>query len=52
MRMISGKGQAIQGEESLTKEQAMTEALFLGLRLINGMAVGKFEELFGTADGL
>jgi len=49
MRMVSGNGQAVQEEESLTREQAMTEALFLGLRLINGMAIGKFEELFGTS---
>jgi len=49
MRIVSGNGQAVQGEESLTREQAMMETIFLGLRLINGMGVNKFEEIFGTS---
>ena len=39
---------AVVEEEILTKEKAMGEAVFLGLRMMDGVDLKAFEERFGT----
>ena len=39
---------AVVEEEILTKEKAMGEAVFLGLRMMDGIDLKAFEERFGT----
>ncbi|MBI5233868.1 MAG: coproporphyrinogen III oxidase family protein, partial [Deltaproteobacteria bacterium] len=47
-RLISEKGNAvIEEEDILTKEKAMGEAVFLGLRMMEGIDLKDFEERFG-----
>lgn len=47
LRLINEKGTAIAEEEMLTKEKAMGEAVFLGLRMMEGIDLKDFEERFG-----
>lgn len=46
-QLIEEKGNAAIEEEILTKEKAMSEAVFLGLRMMEGISVWDFEERFG-----
>lgn len=46
-RLVKEKGKAITEEESLTKEKAMGEAVFLGLRMMEGIDLKDFKERFG-----
>ena len=46
-RLINEKGNAVLQEEMLTKEKAMGEYLFLGLRMMEGINLKDFEERFG-----
>jgi oxygen-independent coproporphyrinogen-3 oxidase len=41
------QGQAVADREDLTRTQAMGEACWLGLRQIEGLAAGEFEQRFG-----
>jgi oxygen-independent coproporphyrinogen-3 oxidase len=45
--LIDEKGTAFVEEEILTKEKAMGEAVFLGLRMTEGVRLKDFEERFG-----
>ncbi len=44
---INNKGTAVVDEEILSKEKAMGEAVFLGLRMMEGINVKDFEKRFG-----
>lgn len=46
-RLIKEKGNAIIEEEALTKEKAMGEAVFLGLRMMEGINLSYFKDRFG-----
>jgi oxygen-independent coproporphyrinogen-3 oxidase len=39
----------VEMEETLTREQRIFEAIFLGLRMVEGIAVGEFEKKWGLA---
>lgn len=45
--LINEKGSAVIEEEVLTKEKAMGEAIFLGLRMMEGINLKDFEDRFG-----
>jgi oxygen-independent coproporphyrinogen-3 oxidase len=47
-RLIKEKGNAVIEEEMLTKEKAMGEAVFLGLRMLEGIDLEVFKERFGV----
>ena len=47
-RLINEKGNAVIEEEVLTKEKAMGEAVFLGLRMLEGIDLTEFEKRFGV----
>lgn len=47
-RLIDEKGNAVIEEEILTKEKAMGEAVFLGLRMMEGIDLKGFENRFGV----
>ncbi len=46
-KLIKEKGNAIIEEEALTKEKAMGEAVFLGLRMMEGIDLSYFKDRFG-----
>ncbi|MDO8444680.1 MAG: radical SAM family heme chaperone HemW [Deltaproteobacteria bacterium] len=46
-RLIKEKGNAIIEEEALTREKAMGEAVFLGLRMMEGIDLSYFKDRFG-----
>lgn len=46
-RLINEKGNAVIEEDELTKEKAMGEYVFLGLRMMEGISLKDFEEKFG-----
>lgn len=46
-RLIKEKGNAIIEEEALTKGKAMGEAVFLGLRMMEGIDLSYFKDRFG-----
>ena len=45
--LINNKGTAVVDEEILSKEKAMGEAVFLGLRMMGGINLKDFESRFG-----
>lgn len=47
-RLIEEKGNAVIEEEILTKEKAMGEAVFLGLRMLEGIDLEVFKGRFGV----
>lgn len=47
-RLINENGTAVTEEEALTKEKAMGEFIFLGLRMMEGINLNEFEERFGV----
>lgn len=48
MRRVEEAGEAVAGGEVLNREEAMTEALFLGLRMLDkGIEAGPFKARFG-----
>ncbi len=47
-RLINEKGNAAIEEEMVTKEKAMGEAVFLGLRMLEGVNLEVFKERFGV----
>jgi coproporphyrinogen III oxidase-like Fe-S oxidoreductase len=48
MRRIDEGGEALAGSETLTREEAMTEALLLGLRMLDkGIEGARFKACFG-----
>ena len=47
LNRINKNGTAVVEEEILTKEMAMGEAVFLGLRMMEGINVKDFENRFG-----
>jgi oxygen-independent coproporphyrinogen-3 oxidase len=47
-RLNKEKGNAVIEEEMLTKEKAMGEAVFLGLRMLEGIDLEVFKERFGV----
>ncbi len=49
MAALDGGGQPIDGEESLTRQDRLTERLMLGLRLAEGLAVADVAEFGPTA---
>ena len=48
LNLINNKGTAVVDEEILSKEKAMGEAVFLGLRMMEGIVLNDFESRFGT----
>lgn len=46
--LVDEKGTAFVEEEILTKEKAMGEAVFLGLRILEGIKMKEFKERFGV----
>lgn len=46
-RLIGEKGNAVVEEEVLTKEKAMGETVFLGLRMMEGIDLSYFKDRFG-----
>jgi len=48
LNLINNKGTAVVDEEILSKEKAMGEAVFLGLRMMEGIVLNDFENRFGT----
>lgn len=48
LNLINNKGTAVVDEEILSKEKAMGEAVFLGLRMMEGIVLNDFESIFGT----
>lgn len=46
---ITLNGQAVDGEEELTRDDALLEAIFLGLRRREGIEVGQFVDRFGVS---
>ena len=48
MKRVEDGGGAVSFSEELSREEAMTEALMLGLRCATGVDVGAFRERFGT----
>jgi oxygen-independent coproporphyrinogen-3 oxidase len=48
MELIEGAAAAVGGHELLTREEAMTEALYLGLRTARGVDRNKFRARFGV----
>lgn len=51
MEKIERHGNAISGMETLTKSEAMSESIFLGLRQTNGMDKRRFCERFNLSSG-
>jgi len=49
IREVMDKGVAVEFEERLEPGKAMGETLMLGLRLLKGMAIDRFEERFDTS---
>lgn len=47
LNLINNKGTAVVDEEILSKEKAMGEAVFLGLRMMEGIVLNDFENRFG-----
>lgn len=47
LKLIKNKGTAVVDEEILSKEKAMGEAVFLGMRMMEGINVKDFEGRFG-----
>jgi len=48
MRLIEDRGEAVSGTETLTRDEALTEALLLGLRQLDkGVVAGPFKARFG-----
>lgn len=47
--LIEKEGKAFVEEEELTKEEAMVEAIFLGLRTMEGIDLKDFEDRFGVS---
>ena len=47
MELIGRQGHSVVEEERLSREQAIGEFLFLGLRLLEGISCERFEALFG-----
>jgi oxygen-independent coproporphyrinogen-3 oxidase len=45
---VRSGGRALSGEESLTGEQEMMEAILLGLRTADGIDLSDFERRFGV----
>lgn len=52
MDLVTRRGTAIATTERLAREQAIAEMLFLGLRVLDGMPLGRFADLFGAAAGV
>ena len=48
LNLINNKETAVVDEEILSKEKAMGEAVFLGLRMMEGIVLNDFESRFGT----
>ena len=48
MELISHQGHAVVTDERPSREQAIGEFFFLGLRLLEGIACDGFAALFGT----
>jgi len=48
LNLINNKRTAVVDEEILSKEKAMGEAVFLGLRMMEGIVLNDFESRFGT----
>ena len=48
LNLINNKGTAVVDEEILSKEKAMGETVFLGLRMMEGIVLNDFESRFGT----
>lgn len=49
VRRIENKRSAVDFEENLTREQMLFEAVFLGLRMVEGIDVGKFRQRWGKS---
>lgn len=47
-KLLEEKGNAVIEEEILSKEKAMGETVFLGLRMLEGIDLGVFTERFGV----